>query len=213
VAAPLILARTFKDAHAYARDVLGLSIGYYRVVNSPGTIKAVRGTEIHLVEGWDKRPDRFSMKTAMRYCRNRIVDTTAQEPAPVDPRGDLTERQLEVAHRYNRLLDLDPETPKLDALMAETTIFRSDEAVPDSLGIVGGLPETDFFDEPEVAEEKPTCIDCGLDIHADDCPKYVALVAEGDTHAEKPKARRRSKCKACGSLHFKDEPCPDNWGV
>lgn len=202
MAAPLILARTFKDAHAYAQDVLGLSIGYYRVVNSPGTIKAVRGTEIHLVEGWDKRPDRFSMKSAMRYCRNRIVDPSAQEPTPADPRGDLTERQLEVAYRYNRLLD-----------SAVT------EAMQTQPGYHGNFPEsesTDFFDEPEVAEEKPTCVDCGLDIHADDCPQYVALVAEGDTMqepAEKPKARRRSKCKTCGNLHYKDETCPTSESV
>lgn len=187
MAAPLILARTFKDAHSYAQDVLGLSIGYYRVVNSPGTIKAVRGRELHLVPGWDKRPDRFSMRSAIRFCRNTVIDVAAEPAAPADPRGDLTERQLEVAHRYNALLD----TSNGDNMVAE-----------------GSPVTTDFFDEPEVAEETATCVDCGLDEHAEDCPQAPAPTPE--PAPEKPKkARRRSRCKECGNLHYKEDPCPE----
>jgi hypothetical protein len=202
VAAPLILARTFKDAHRYAQDVLGLRIGYYRVVNDSGTIKAVRGTEIHLVPGWDKRPDRFKMKGAMRYCRNRIIDVAAQQAAPADPRGDLTERKLEVAYRYNRILsqaggehqivaqsasntletEEDRETPKLDALMSETL-----------------MGETNFFDEPYLNEEGS--ITTG--------PIPTVVSPEAEALAAKKPGRRRSKCKTCGNLHYKDDPCPE----
>lgn len=210
MAAPLILARTFKDAHRYAQDVLGLRIGYYRVVNDSGTIKAVRGTEIHLVPGWDKRPDRFKMKGAMRYCRNRIIDVAAQQAAS-DPRGDLTERKLEVAYRYNRILasntletEEDRETPKLDALMSETFMGETnffDTAVPTPAevaeaindGTAGDLLIPFDLDEPEVAADSPAA-------------------ATPPEPARKP-GRRRSKCKTCGNLHYKDDPCPESESV
>lgn len=175
--APLILARTFKDAHTYAMDELGLKIGHYRVVNAPGTLKAVRNTTLHLVPGWDKRPDRFGMKAAMRYGRNEIVDVAAlraEEPA---------------------------EQPDVDP-----------------------TPEgTDFFDAVIASEEfeplpEPTCVDCGLTPCDDECKSAVAAeaaaqVAQDDEPEpvadEKPKkAKRRTRCKKCGTLHFKDEACP-----
>lgn len=192
--APLILARTFKDAHTYAKDELGLKIGHYRVVNAPGTLKAVRNTTLHLVPGWDKRPDRFGMRAAMRYGRNEIVDVAAlraEEPAE------------------QPVVDPTPEgTDFFDAVIA------SEESEP--------LPE-------------PTCVDCGLTPCDDECKSAVAAeaaaqVAQDDEPEpaaspaevfegaqvtvpgilpEKPKkAKRRTRCKKCGSLHFKDEACP-----
>lgn len=182
MAAPLILGRTFKQAHAFARDVLGLSFGHYRVVNSPGTIKAVRNTKLYLLEDWDKRPDRFSMKTAMRYCRNEIIDTTVEAPI-VDDRGELTERQLEVAYRYNRLIGTISSTPVVvhesqeaakAASLAEATDFFITSGVMSPEGFTTSEPTP----EPEVAEEKPK------------------------------RGRRRSRCKTCGNLHYKEDPCP-----
>lgn len=169
MAAPLILARTFKDAHAYAQGKLGLTIGYYRVVNSPGTIKAHRGRDLHLVPGWDKRPDRFSMRSAIRYCRNTVIDVAALKAADetTDPRGDLTERQLDVAYRYNALLAL-PEDIDEVAVAAEATaqVAQDDEPVTEP--------------EPEVApaeteapkkRRRSKCADCGnLHYKTDPCP-------------------------------------------
>ena len=83
--APLILARTFKDAHTFAEEKLGLRIGHYRVVNSAGTIKACRDVNLYLVPGWDKRPDRFTMGSAIKWCRLNIVD--AAEMADVEPQA------------------------------------------------------------------------------------------------------------------------------
>jgi hypothetical protein len=207
VALPLVLARSFREAHAFAKERLDLRVGHYRVVNDAGTIKSIRGTQLYLVPGWDKRPDRFKMQGAMRYCRLEIVDVAAeqaQEPAPVDERWADTAYTRTIAERYNSLRDLpeDVPTPKLNALMKDTDFFDSIDTTP--------LP-------PEAPEPVATCVDCGLTPHADDCAAHQPTPADPASNtletpeppAEKPKARRRSKCKKCEQLHYKDEPCPE----
>lgn len=193
MAAPLILARTFKDAHAYAQGKLGLTIGYYRVVNSPGTIKAVRGRDLHLVPGWDKRPDRFSMRSAIRYCRNTVIDVAALKAADetVDPRGDLTERQLDVAYRYNALLSL-PEDIDEVAVTEEATAQVTQDDEPRELGPHGNATTVSLEEALEMQD-----------------PAF----AEKPEPTEPPKKRRRSKCSECGNLHYKTDPCPTSESV
>lgn len=233
MAAPLILARTFKDAHSYAQDVLGLSIGYYRVVNSPGTIKAVRGRELHLVPGWDKRPDRFSMKSAIRFCRNTVIDVAALRAEEavvhghiggealhdVSPDSETTDEESEVT--CAACLEIIETLPRREPTI-QITVVPDETPTPqhhldmvarvlpntsngDNMVAEGSPVTTDFFDEPEVAEETATCVDCGLDEHAEDCPQ-----APAPKPAEAPKrGRRRSRCKTCGNLHYKEDPCPE----
>lgn len=247
MAAPLILARTFKDAHAFAQNTLGLSIGHYRVVNSPGTIKAVRGTKLYLVEGWDKRPDRFSMKSAIRYCRNEVIDVAtmpAEEPESAIvhahlagdvlhdvPEGSAsTEEEAEVTCEF--CLEIIDTLPRDKPTTIEITVVPDDTPTPqhhlDMVAAVLPGKTTDFFDEPDDAEVKPACLDCGLEEgHTDDCPQVdpfkidpsepdvvdkprpTVVTPEAEAlAAQKPKAKRRTRCKSCGNLHFKDEACP-----
>ena len=77
---PLILASSMRAAHQHARDALSLERGQYRVVTSASTIKSVRNTELHLVPGWERRFDRFAMKSAMRWCHLKIVEAEAEKP-------------------------------------------------------------------------------------------------------------------------------------
>ena len=85
---PYILARTIKEAHDYARGPLGLEHGTYRIVNSPSTLKAVRGAELYLVPGWQNRHDRFAMKGALRWTRMIVIDVAEQAEAPAEPDED-----------------------------------------------------------------------------------------------------------------------------
>lgn len=71
---PYILARTFSEAHSFARDYLGLKHGEYRVVNTPSTLKSVRGADLILAPGWEGRFDRFAMKGALRWTRMDVID-------------------------------------------------------------------------------------------------------------------------------------------
>ena len=156
---PYILARTMKEAHGFARETLGLQYGSYRIVNSPSTIKSVRGAELYLVPGYQNRFDRFAMKGAIRWTRMTVIDVAVQglpvaEPEPVEP---------------------EPVTDGLEPAGVQITI---DEML--------ALNQTSNGDNM-VAEGGP---------------------AEPEPEA-KPKAKRRSRCKECGLLHFKDEPCPE----
>lgn len=84
---PFILARTFGEAHAFARETLGLVHGEYRVVSSAGTLKSVRGVDLYLAPGWDRRYDRFQMKGALRWTYMNVIrweDLVAEVPEPPD---------------------------------------------------------------------------------------------------------------------------------
>lgn len=168
MAAPYILARTLKEAHDFARGELGLRNGQYRVVNSSGTLKSVRNADLYLLPGWERRYDRFAVKSALRWTRMNVIDTTRVESraeAPADPRGPLTDDVIDLAY-------------------AEHAV-RSGEGAP-------GIVTTGVRDDLEPAGEQLT------------------LTPEPEAE-EKPKVkRRRSRCKDCGTLHFKGEPCPED---
>lgn len=141
---PYVLARTFQEAHDFARDELGLAHGDYTVVNHPSTLKSVRGADLHLAPGHQNRFDRFAMAGALRWTRMNVVDHTQ------DVIAGAVEDDLEPA--------------------GEQMMIVSDT-------------EADSFvreqDETQEAEEP-----------------------DGDVK------RRRSRCKSCGTLHFKEESCP-----
>lgn len=213
MAAPLILARTFKDAHTFAREQLGLSHGYYRVVNSAGTIKAVRGVDLYLVPGWNKRPDRFTMTSAIKWCRLNVIDVATQ---PIAERWVNDDRTRTIAARYNAIYHTEPALDLND--FVEVQRPGSAEATdPFTAFLTAGVT-------PEAPEPVAVCVDCGLDPHAPDCdsntletltptPAEVSearAVAEDNARLsdEAPKKnRRRRKCAKCEQLHFKGDPC------
>lgn len=163
--APYILARTLKEAHEFAREKLGLSRGQYRVVMTPSTVSSVRGSDLHLVPGHEKRYDRFAMRTALKYTRLNLIEHDVDE-APVTA----------------------PEQPDgLKPPGVQLTIVSSDDATA-FFGVT--VPE-----ETPVTEQAPT---------ADETPEEP----QAEVPAEPKKNRRRSRCKECGTLHFKEDACP-----
>lgn len=149
-AAPYVLARTMAEAHAYAREELGLAHGQYRIVNTPSTLKSVRNVDLYLVPGWKNRFDRFAMQGAIRWTRMNVIDVAEQAQEP--------------------------------------------DAVPDDL---------------EPAGEQLTTVS-NEEAHA------FLLVSNGDdmiseggpVQPEETTRRRRSRCKDCGTLHFREDGCP-----
>ena len=97
--APLILARTFAEAHAYAMEDLGLSKGQYRVVNSAAGLSGIRGCDLHLVPGYEGRFDRFKIAGALRYTGLNVIDVAkeraeAAEATPPLIYGRLSPEEL-----------------------------------------------------------------------------------------------------------------------
>lgn len=158
--APHILARTFAEAHTFARDTLGLNPGYYRVVNSVGTLKSVRGVDLYLVPGWKNRFDRFAMSNAIRWTRMNIIDVAEQIQASA-PEAEMRAITEDEATAF--ILDWDQEGDPLEDLQNAKEAMISE----------GG---------PVAILERVAAID--------------------------PKQRRRRRCSECGTLHFKNDPCP-----
>lgn len=213
MAAPLILARTFADAHRFAREELGLSNGYYRVVNSAGTIKACRNVDIFLVEGWDKRPDRFTMKSALKWCRLNIRDVEAERksaaefdaampPTPPDTSVHWV-NDLAFVHAITDVEGIQSSTDKADV---DCDICLA--AIADLEEPVAEMPEPA---EAEEATPEPAPIDEAepeIVVAEDNRPPAPEPEAAPEPDPEPAKRRRRTRCKDCGTLHLKEEACP-----
>lgn len=144
MAVKYILARTMKEAHAFAHDELGLEKrSEYRVVTSSGTIKSVRGRDLYLVPGWKGRADRFKIQSVLRWTRMNVIDIENQQ--------------------------LDSTISEIDAVLAEEPA-TPDEACYFLTGLV--LPDSIAESEPEKKRRRSRCNDCGnLHFRSEPCPE------------------------------------------
>lgn len=163
-AAPYVLARTMADAHAFARDELGLPPGHYRIVNSPSTVKGIYGTDLYLVPGWETRFDRFSMKSALRWTRLNKIDVEEWRARRLDG--------LEPPGEQLTILDATDFFP-LDAIAEEVVEERQvaalERGMPTSLVAQIGSTEG----EPKSRRRRrKRCDDCGLLIEPDEWDEH-----------------------------------------
>lgn len=149
---PYILARTFAESHKFAREVLGLSHGQYRVITSAGTIKSVRNVKLYLAPGWRRRTDGFTMKSAIRWTHMTVIDwekQQAEESAGV-PDG------------------LEPEGVQLTITDDEAHAFVSNG---DTMIYEGGPVQPEEDEAPQVKRRRRRCDDCGtLHFKNESCP-------------------------------------------
>lgn len=189
---PYILARTIKAAHDFARGPLGLVHGQYRVVNSASTLKAVRNADLYLVPGWQNRFDRFAMQGALRWTRMNVIDTADgfESKAPEDPRGNLTDEVRDLAYAEHAVRS---------GLGAPGIVTDGLEPPGEQLALVDD-DATDFFTE----------VTNGDVMVSEGGPAFPVEPEVKDPEPEKPVTkRRRRRCKECGTLHFKEESCPE----
>lgn len=188
MAAPLILARTFTEAHEFARDELGLAAGHYQVVSSPAALKGRQGVDLYLVPGHQNRYDRFAMQGALRYTRLNVIDVAAEAQRDgLNPPG--TQPQL--------VEGADP------ALVAEFEAFlngtgehpheQQDEA-----------PDAHEFVTAENDETSLVAIVTDGEHETEESLRDAATEEIADalepTPAEPETKRRRRRCKECGIL-------------
>lgn len=139
-AQPYILARTMAEAHSFARGDLGLPHGQYRIVNSAGTIKAVRGADLYLVPGYDKRFDRFQVKMALRWTRMNVIDATD-------------------------LVNDEPDTVETDC--GEQYMIVSNEEAADFI-LTTGVELTAAEPEVKTKRRSSRCKECGIMVPPDE---------------------------------------------
>lgn len=192
MAAPYILARTLKEAHAYARGVLGLTVGHYRVVNSAATVKSVRNVDLHLVPGWQNRYDRFAMKSALRWTRMNVIEAPKETPLTPPPSDTVPETSdgLEpegVQLSIDEMLDLGTEVVAEVELKAEETeeVESREDEEPSSEPtppVVDPTVEekTDEPDEKKPRRRRRRCKECGELVDPDDVETHAA------THEDEP---------------------------
>lgn len=189
MAAPYILARTMKDAHAFAQDVLGLQKGRYRVVTSASSISGRRGTDVYLVPGHEKRFDRFSMKGALRYTRLNVIDAADMVEAPVTEPAEVPD-------------GLNPPGVQ-DSLLAEFEAFLGETPTETETPSLTALV-TDGEHETEESLLEAVIDELAEEIATDEVTEETAEVEQVEVPADEPKRRRR-RCPDCGVLVDPDE--------
>lgn len=92
MASPYILAKTMRDAHNFAREI-GLAKGHYYLVNSPSSISGRRGSDLYLVPGWERRHDRFAMRSALKYTRLNVIYVGEEREDAPTPEVTITNQE------------------------------------------------------------------------------------------------------------------------
>lgn len=210
---PHILARTLKEAHDFAKS-RGFERGRYRVINSSGTLKSVRNVDLFLVPGWERRYDRFQMKSAIRWTRMNIIDVAKlEEPAPVvDPFASVEtitfDESMEItqaqAHEFFGLpADVDAVSDDIIPLVLSEGSTPDLPLAPDALEALNRL-STPLLAVPD--DLQPPGEQIAIAIPDGGTP-------DDGTRTEKKPGRRRSRCKDCGDLHYKGDPCTPSESV
>lgn len=185
--APYILARTFAEAHAFATDDLGLGKGHYRVVNSSGTLKAVRGVTLYLVPGWRQRFDRFAMQSALRWTRMDVFDVAeerAKAPAATCGHFDAANDSSHDCSTWGDEPAGDELTPVGDDEAHAFVVTLGKIGTP-GMNPSGPLPfappiPPEQAQEPAPRRRRRRCDDCGILVDPDDVEQHAAEhLAEG----------------------------------
>lgn len=177
--APLILARTFAEAHAYAMEDLGLSKGQYRVVNSAAGLSGIRGCDLHLVPGYEGRFDRFKIAGALRYTRLNVIDVAKERAGAALVEGWSDDEQTASPEDVQSILGLS-EIEALEAVL-----------------------EPEGFEPPELL----TASDVIALAANPDKPAAEVLTPASEAEQEEGVKRRRRRCKVkgCGALVEPDD--------
>lgn len=188
MAAPYILARTLKEAHAYARGVLGLTVGHYRVVNSAATVKSVRNVDLHLVPGWQNRYDRFAMKSALRWTRMNVIeapeetpltpppsDTVPEIPDGLEPHGVQLSIDEMLALGAEVVAEVEAKAEETEEVESQEDEEPSTESTPPAVD-----PATEEADEKKPRRRRRRCKECGELVDPDDVEAHAA------THEDEP---------------------------
>lgn len=212
-----IVARSRREASAYAADT-GLTRNDYRVISEAGQVRAARHGAIHLVPGWQQHPRRYAIKTALRFARIPVMDIEAEVPGSltVQITGDSTQLDAGLAAAIEALEMISaseqPDSPVDEE--AVTTTLEDLEAA--------GVIEAEGWEPPPAlsAEQilRLAAGESGADVaptvSSDDEQTGTTEPSEDPAPDEEPQQnRRRSRCKTCGNLHFRNEACPTEDGA
>lgn len=193
----IVLARNSRQGMQYAKAA-GLARGRFRVAHSAKNIRNAKRADVHILDSFWRRPDRYALIGALRYTKGEwfsvswpFVSSNGDIPQ-MSSYGDISERDLEVAYRYNVLRDL-PSAVEPPALHADLVN-----------ALLPGGTSTDWDAEGDALDDLAQVATVLSNVDA-------ALSDSAAEVLEKPKRRRRRHAE-CGQLHFPEEPCPTTFG-
>lgn len=181
--APLILARTFSDAHHYAQDELGLGKGQYRVVNSAAGLSGLRGCDLHLVPGYENRFDRFKIAGALRYTRLNVIDVAKERAEKVEAIPPLFYGPIS-PEELVEFFDVDPDEEFIAVLEPEGFVPPEFLTASDIVALAANpdKPGAEVLATPEpedgVKRRRRRCKECQELIEPDDIETHAASHAE-----------------------------------
>lgn len=107
----LILAKNPREAGSFAA-LMGWRIGQYRAVQKASSISGVRRADVFVLPSFLERHDRHAILGALRWAK--YVNTYYVDPADIREPSEATDcsvgptdREIEVAYRYNALRERD----------------------------------------------------------------------------------------------------------
>lgn len=182
----IVLAGNSREGHQYAKRA-GLPKGRHRVVYSAKQVRRLRSAEIHILPSFKRRPDRHGILAALRYTRGERFDVTM--PPKDDLRGELTDRQLETAYRYDRLRDTQ-------------TFFGSISRA--ELVDLEAVESHDVFGDIHIATEVLSPQFPPVD-QGDGLGEQLTVDGSQEPVEQAPVRKRRSRCKVCSELVMGDD--------
>jgi len=219
MAVPKIVARNFSEAHAFARDYLGLPVGRYRVISSSAALFG-RSGDVYLVPGWDKRPDRFAIQNKIRYSRLNFINVETLEDSAEEQDDDQVSNGDNMISEGSPVLTVFPGSHVTVFQDSSNFIEQVSEAVSDEQ--LASFVREGFSDviESEVADDDDSDVkedDSDKDVDERHTPEeWDQAVKDQDewqlTREPLPESddrplngRRRRRCKECGNLIHPDD--------
>jgi hypothetical protein len=201
----IVLAKNSQEAAKYAKRA-GLTRGRYRLVASAGSIHGLRRAVIHRLPSFDQRPDKHRILAELRHGKHEfhnVVMPPRLEAKAVD-QGDGMGQQLTIEDAMSAAAIIGEHA---DAVQANATRVNTEDS--DTIAQASAEHDASLIDSLERHVDRDQSKDRRIEAEQ---PIEELGVAPGDIlEPEKVnnelKNRRRTKCKKCLRIHFKDAPC------
>lgn len=194
----LIIAANAREGGKYAKYA-DLPNFTYRVVRAASTITGIQSVDVHLVDGFEKRPDAGAILAKLRWARDIDYYSTSMPPEPVKDEGDGMGEQLDLLHLVQEQATADFERGRrhksVDPVIEIVPVVEKFDGSPDPARDARALEEM-------IAEGGPTFSQPAAESLDHVVPDNTAAEQAEGAPATTPKPRRK-RCKVCGRLTYK----------
>lgn len=148
----LILAPNARQGAKYAKHS-NLPNFTYRVIRSASSITGIQSVDVHLVDGFESRPDAGAILARLRWARDIAYYSVEMPPEPIKDQGDGMGEQIEI--------DFNSPEPAAESPVHEDEASANDvaERAPETSN--GDNMTSEGAPEPEKKKRRTRCKTCG----------------------------------------------------